>query len=248
VTAPTPATPTVPPHEVTVTSGGGAQIAGENYTLTCQVTGGGTMTPTYRWFRDGSPLTGQTSATLSFSPLREIDSGVYTCEGTRNSITVTSGTGIMITVAGELILSNYYFLICTLSAPTLSAVITTSGSPNEGQSYSLTCAVSGDELLAPTDRKFQWDRVGGMEGISREPDGTLTFNPLSPSDAGEYMCTSSFLSPYLTGRQTVTRRDTVMVNRKSHIVFHKPMTNAIYNHACNRCSTWFSEQPTSYHT
>jgi hypothetical protein len=98
----TPA-PTVPPHEVTVTSSGGAQIAGQDYTLTCQVTGGGTMTPTYRWFRDGSPLTGQTSATLSFSPLREIDSGVYTCEGTRNSIPVTSRTGITIrTVVGEL--------------------------------------------------------------------------------------------------------------------------------------------------
>jgi hypothetical protein len=102
-TSTTTVTPTVPPHEVTVTSSGGVQIAGEDYTLTCQVTGRGPMTPTYRWFRDGSPLTGQTSATLSFSPLREIDSGVYTCEGTRNSIPVTSRTGITIrTVVGEL--------------------------------------------------------------------------------------------------------------------------------------------------
>jgi hypothetical protein len=116
-----------------------------------------------------------------------------------------------------------------IAAPTLSAVITTNGPAVEGQSYTLTCAVSGDELLAPTNRRFQWDRVGGMEGISREPDGTLTFNPLSPSDAGEYMCTSSFLSPYLTGRQTVTGRVTVMVTRKS-LKYEEPLLIVI----CNR--------------
>ena len=88
-------------HVVAVTGSGGAQVAGEDYTLTCQVTGGGTMTPTYRWFRDGSVLTGQTSATLSFSPLRETDSGVYTCEGTRNSIAVRSDGNIALTVVGE---------------------------------------------------------------------------------------------------------------------------------------------------
>ena len=81
-------------------SGGGTQIAGEDYTLTCQVTGGETMTPTYRWFRNGSLLTGQTSNTLSFSPLRETDSGVYTCEGTRSFMTVTSAN-VTITVVGK---------------------------------------------------------------------------------------------------------------------------------------------------
>jgi hypothetical protein len=61
------------------------------------------MTPTYQWFRDGSPLTGQTSATLLFSPLRVIDSGVYTCEGTKNSTTVRSGeVSVDVAVCGEL--------------------------------------------------------------------------------------------------------------------------------------------------
>ena len=85
---------------VTLSGSGGAQIAGEDYTLTCQVTGGGTMTPTYRWFRNESLLTGQTSNTLAFSPLRETDSGVYTCEGTRSSITVTSAS-VRISVVGK---------------------------------------------------------------------------------------------------------------------------------------------------
>ena len=58
------------------------------------------MTPTYRWFRNGSLLTGRTSDTLSFSPLEETDSGVYICEGTRSSVTATSAS-VSITVIGK---------------------------------------------------------------------------------------------------------------------------------------------------
>ena len=71
--------------EVSLTGSGGTRVVGENYTLTCNVTGGVTTEPTHRWFRDGTPLN-VTPATLSFSPLRETDSGDYHCEGTRNSI------------------------------------------------------------------------------------------------------------------------------------------------------------------
>ena len=85
---------------VTISGSGGPHIAGKNYTLNCQVTGGGITTPTYRWFRNGSLLTGQTSATLSFSPLMESDSGIYTCEGTRSSSNSTSGN-VTISVVGK---------------------------------------------------------------------------------------------------------------------------------------------------
>ena len=77
-----------------------AQIAGENYTLTCQVTGEDAAAITYRWFRNGSLLAGQTSATFSFSPLRETESRLYTCEGTKNSIVNTS-EGVAISVDGK---------------------------------------------------------------------------------------------------------------------------------------------------
>ena len=92
------------PLTVTLSGSGGAQIAGEDYTLTCQVTGGGTMTPTYRWFRNGALLTEQTANTLSFFPLRETDSGVYTCESTRSSMTVRSDP-LTIIVMGKLLLA-----------------------------------------------------------------------------------------------------------------------------------------------
>ena len=95
----------------------------------------------------------------------------------------------------------------------LSAVITASGpTPDEGQSYSLTCELRGAELLAVANPRFRWDEVGGSQGILRA--ATLTFNPLRPEDAGEYMCTHTFASPYLTGTRTVTARATVTVNRE----------------------------------
>ena len=76
----------------------------------------------------------------------------------------------------------------------------------EGQRYTLTCAVRGDELLAPTNRIFQWDK-GSRTGIHNEAN--LTFNQLRPDDAGDYRCTASFNSTYLTRTQRVT--ETVIV-------------------------------------
>ena len=97
-------------------------------------------------------------------------------------------------------------------APELSVVITLNGQPNEGQSYSLTCAVNGDESLAVTSRTFQWDRVGGSGSVSQSSD--LTFNTLSRDDDGEYMCISTFNSPYLTNTQTVTATTNITINRE----------------------------------
>ena len=94
----------------------------------------------------------------------------------------------------------------------LSASITANGEPNEGQSYTLTCAVNGDESLAVTSRTFRWDRVGGSGSVSQSP--ILTFNTLSRDDDGEYMCTSTITSPYLTYNQTVMVTATVTINRE----------------------------------
>ena len=75
---------------MTLSGSGGAQVAGEDYTLTCQFTGGEAVTPVYLWIKDGSSLANETSDTLSFSPLRDTDSGGYTCEVTTGSLTGTS--------------------------------------------------------------------------------------------------------------------------------------------------------------
>ena len=89
---------------VRVTGSGVAQHAGEDYTLTCTVSGGETTaTTTYQWRRDNSPLSGEASATLSFTPLRQTtpsSNGQYVCEAIRSGRTVRSRS-ITISVTGK---------------------------------------------------------------------------------------------------------------------------------------------------
>ena len=59
------------------------------------------MTTSYRWLKKDQIINGQTSSTLSFSPLREADTGRYNCRGTRGSFTGTSNT-VVIAVNGKL--------------------------------------------------------------------------------------------------------------------------------------------------
>ena len=87
-----------------VASDSATQHAGEDYTLTCTVSGGKTTaTTTYQWLRDSSPLSGETSATLSFTPLRQTtpsSNGQYVCEAMRSGRTVRSDS-VSIDVTGK---------------------------------------------------------------------------------------------------------------------------------------------------
>ena len=92
-----------------IASGSGVtQHAGEDYTLTCTVSGGETTATTnYQWLSDDSPLSGETSATLSFTPLRQTSpssNGQYVCEAMRSGRTVRSG-GFTISLTGKV---NFY--------------------------------------------------------------------------------------------------------------------------------------------
>ena len=92
-----------------MTVSGSTQHAGEDYTLTCTVSGGETTaTTTYQWHRDNSPLSDDTSATLSFTPLRQTtpsSNGQYVCEAMRSGRTVRSGI-ITISVMSKFALSR----------------------------------------------------------------------------------------------------------------------------------------------
>jgi hypothetical protein len=91
----------IAPPVVIITSSGDAQIAGEDYTLTCRVTGGGSAAIAYQWLRDGVQLPSETFRTLSFSPLNQRHhNGSYVCEGTRSFSTVAS-TSVRIIVLGK---------------------------------------------------------------------------------------------------------------------------------------------------
>ena len=89
---------------LTLSDRGGAQVAGEDYALYCV---GSVVASTYRWLKDGLPLA-ETSYTLSFSPLRDSDSGVYTCGVTINSFAITS-PAVVITVVGKSEEHNFHY-------------------------------------------------------------------------------------------------------------------------------------------
>ena len=95
----------------------------------------------------------------------------------------------------------------------MSANIRASGPQHEGSNYTLICAIHGDELLASTNRTFQWEKVDSMD--RRIANDTVTFNPLSRDDTGEYRCNVSFDSPYLIGTSHVTTSFNIMVTSKS---------------------------------
>ena len=97
-----------PPFFVTLSGSGGTQVAGEDYTLTCLGQGSLDWTPMYRWYKGKSQLV-KTSYILSFSPLRDIDSGDYTCEVTIDSFTVTSPI-VVITVVSKSEEYSYFSL------------------------------------------------------------------------------------------------------------------------------------------
>ena len=201
----------------TVTGSGATQHAGEDYTLTCTVSGGETTaTTTYQWHRNNSPLSSETSATLSFTPLSSPSSnGQYVCEAMRSSRTARSG-GSTITVSGRFKFSCKHCsqALTILIAPTLTLVITPNGSPIEGQTYSLTCDLMGDESLdvPDVDRRYRWDKVRVRADIHRT--ATLSFTPLSRDDEGEYKCTTNIMSPYLTNSQTRVTTTSFTVIRK----------------------------------
>ena len=97
----------LPELSVTLTGSGDTLTAGQNHMLTCEASGGGSMAYTYMWLKDNHVVSGQTSSTYSFSPLRETDSGRYNCRVRVGlSTTVTSGD-VTISVVGRCVSINH---------------------------------------------------------------------------------------------------------------------------------------------
>ncbi|XP_064386204.1 uncharacterized protein LOC135334805 isoform X2 [Halichondria panicea] len=87
----------------------------------------------------------------------------------------------------------------------LLAVISPSGGPMAGQSFSLTCSLSGGASLQPT-LSYQWTREGGSLMTST---ATLNFDTLYLSDAGQYSCQVILTSSQLEGGHTVAAHYTI---------------------------------------
>ena len=83
--------------------------------------------------------------------------------------------------------------------PVVTAMVS-GGTPTVGESYSLTCTVTGAGRLIPTIT-YQWFKNNTV--VSGETQSTLSFSSLSLSDAGQYRCRVTVSSTLLS--QSITK-------------------------------------------
>ena len=95
-----------------------------------------------------------------------------------------------------------------LPVPALVAQLIPNGSPMAGQSFFLTCSVTGADSLFPTiSYLFTQDnpeQIGIVRNRGNQNTSTLTFAPLVLSDSGQYSCDATVTSPYLSSPQNVS--------------------------------------------
>ncbi len=72
-----------------------------------------------------------------------------------------------------------------------------------GQSYSLTCTMTGAESLSPTI-SYQWLEGSSPRVMLDTTSADLTFDPLNLSDAGQYSCDVIVSSPSVTSDLTAS--------------------------------------------
>ena len=96
------------------------------------------------------------------------------------------------------------------TAPSVSVVITPTDTAVVGQSYSLSCSVSGADSLSPTST-YRWYNESSNPRSQVGTTSTYTLNPLRPYHVGQYTCEVTITSPYLNGalRQSMMQDITV---------------------------------------
>ena len=111
--------------------------------------------------------------------------------------------------------SKYYILYTLLySVSEISVVITYSGVPTVGQSYSLTCSVSGADYLNP-NIVYQWFETGDP-GVVLARSANLQLPPLQLTEDSHYTCQATISSPYLTEDLTFNQTLDVTIPSKLH--------------------------------
>ncbi len=155
---PTPFAPQIQsqPKSLTAPIGGTASFT---------VGAAGLPAPSYQWHKDGAPLFGATSATLTVSPVTPDDAGSYT-------VSVTNSEGSILSSAALLTVPTPPAIVSSPASQTLTA----------GQPASLTVVATGATPLV-----YQWRKNNAL--LPGAASGTLTFSPLALTDAGVYTVT-----------------------------------------------------------
>ena len=134
-------------------------------TVTLSVTASGSPTPTYQWKKDGVAIAGATSSSLTLSPVKLGDAGIYAVVATNSLGSATSNNALL-----------------TVNPPLPAAPIITV------QPLSQTVAVGGSVTFGVTatgtNLTYQWQKNGAA--IAGATASTLTLANLQPGDAAYY--------------------------------------------------------------
>ena len=143
---------TSPPADQTVVAGA---------SVTFRAAAIGTPPPAYQWEKDGVPLAGATTATLSFVAVTTADAGRYTLVATNPSGTASASATLTVRTAPVII-----------TAPSSQTVFTGDG---------VTLRVTATGVPTPT---YQWRKNGGI--LNGATNATLAFASAATSDTGRY--------------------------------------------------------------
>ena len=147
------------PANVVGTTGGSA---------TFSVSATGTPSPTYQWFKNGTPITPATSAVLNLGALTSNDVAAYKVVVTNTAGSVTSNS-----------------VTLSLQVPSVSGTVPlfttqpSSQTANSGQNVTFSAAVEGNPQ--PT---LQWRKNGAA--ISGATTATLTLTSITSTDVAAY--------------------------------------------------------------
>jgi hypothetical protein len=144
--------------------------AGLSATFSTEVTGLGPIS--YQWLKNGAPISGATSATLTLSGVQASDAASY-------SVTATNGTGPVTTTPVTLTVEADVAPSFTVS-PAPQTVAT-------GRSVAFNAAASG--IPTPT---YQWKLNGNA--ISGATDPILLISGVTSANAGSYTCVATNLA------------------------------------------------------
>lgn len=210
-----------PSVSIQISDGGATPTAGQDYQLSCEVSGTNNINPTvvsYQWTKNSggqAQLVGTNSNTLSFTPLQLSDASNYACTViiasshlTGNIVAMDSYAirthGIGFNIMLSLIVNQYIYV---RTVPTLSAITLTSSSGNSGiqlvgSDVTLTCTVQLNSAVLSSEVSMLVVEVllfrdGTQVAVPRPTVTGITFtyttmvNSFGSSDSGNYTCTAT---------------------------------------------------------
>ena len=147
-----------------------SQAAQTSASVTLSVAVSGNAPTTYQWRKNGTPIAGQTGATLALSNLQAADGAAYSCVATNAAGSTTS------------LIANL-----TVSSAAVAPAFTTQPAAqtiNTGFAATFNTVATGSP--APT---FQWQKNGAI--LSGQTSATLTLASVQAGDAGTYVCVAT---------------------------------------------------------